>query len=189
MAEIKAIETYYNGDRFRSRIEARWACFFHALEIEYVYEPEGYRLPRGGCYLPDFWIDELNTWIEIKGQPAKDDEMTKAKMLSAGTKKPVVIFEGQFPPDGKPFWGQSFGGSFRTGGALYGKATYDGLVTWAQCPRMGIIELVSRVPNDDEYDAETWPTGLIRAAYTAARQARFEHGESGAPRTLKAGVR
>ena len=28
---IKAIETVYNGYRFRSRLEARWAVFFDAL--------------------------------------------------------------------------------------------------------------------------------------------------------------
>lgn len=30
MSEIKAIDTYYKGYRFRSRLEARWAVFFDA---------------------------------------------------------------------------------------------------------------------------------------------------------------
>jgi hypothetical protein len=30
--EIKAIETSYKGYRFRSRLEARWAVFFDALD-------------------------------------------------------------------------------------------------------------------------------------------------------------
>jgi len=42
MAEIKAIETVYNGYKFRSRLEARWAVFFDALGIEYEYEKEGF---------------------------------------------------------------------------------------------------------------------------------------------------
>ena len=42
MSEIKAIETVYNGYRFRSRLEARWAVFFEAAGIEYEYEPEGF---------------------------------------------------------------------------------------------------------------------------------------------------
>ena len=33
MSEIKAIETYYKGYRFRSRLEARWAVFFDAAGI------------------------------------------------------------------------------------------------------------------------------------------------------------
>ena len=40
--EIKPIETVYNGYRFRSRLEARWAVFFDEAEIPYEYEPEGF---------------------------------------------------------------------------------------------------------------------------------------------------
>ncbi len=39
--EIKAIDTVYNGYKFRSRLEARWAVFFDAAGIKYEYEPEG----------------------------------------------------------------------------------------------------------------------------------------------------
>ena len=53
---IKAIETIYNGYRFRSRLEARWAVFFDALGVDYEYEPEGFNLPNGGRYLPDFRV-------------------------------------------------------------------------------------------------------------------------------------
>jgi hypothetical protein len=37
---IKAIETDWHGFRFRSRLEARWAVFFDALDLEYIYVPE-----------------------------------------------------------------------------------------------------------------------------------------------------
>lgn len=47
MSEIKSIETYYNGYRFRSRLEARWAVFFDAAGIKYEYEPEGFELDDG----------------------------------------------------------------------------------------------------------------------------------------------
>ena len=36
---IKAVQTEYNGYKFRSRLEARWAVFFDTLGIEYEYEP------------------------------------------------------------------------------------------------------------------------------------------------------
>ena len=57
--EIKAIETEYNGYRFRSRLEARWAVFFDAAKIKYEYEPEGFELADGTRYLPDFYLPEL----------------------------------------------------------------------------------------------------------------------------------
>lgn len=56
MADLKPIETFYNGFRFRSRLEARWAVFFDALGVRYEYEPEGFELPNGKYYLPDFRV-------------------------------------------------------------------------------------------------------------------------------------
>src|ERR1022692_1636793 len=38
--------TQYNGYRFRSRLEARWAVFFNALHIKYVYEKEDRKSTR-----------------------------------------------------------------------------------------------------------------------------------------------
>ena len=63
---IKPIETFYNGYRFRSRLEARWAVFFDALGITYHYEPEGYELDGGEFYLPDFYLDDFEIFVEIK---------------------------------------------------------------------------------------------------------------------------
>ena len=37
--DIKPIPTLYNGILFRSRLEAKWACFFDYLGWEYDYEP------------------------------------------------------------------------------------------------------------------------------------------------------
>ena len=53
---IKAIETEYNGYKFRSRLEARWAVFFDALGVFYEYEPEGFQIDDSTYYLPDFYI-------------------------------------------------------------------------------------------------------------------------------------
>jgi len=64
-AEIKPLETLYAGVRFRSRAEARWAVFFDALKLKWQYEPEGYQLPNGDCYLPDFVLEKFGI-VEIK---------------------------------------------------------------------------------------------------------------------------
>lgn len=63
---IKAIRTQYKGYSFRSRLEARWAVFFDAIGIQYQYEPEGFDLGDLGWYLPDFYLPEVDAWIEIK---------------------------------------------------------------------------------------------------------------------------
>ena len=77
--EIKAIETRYNGYRFRSRLEARWAVFFDAADIEYEYEPEGFVLKDGTPYLPDFYLPMFNAYVEIKRKSISEQELDDAE--------------------------------------------------------------------------------------------------------------
>lgn len=102
---IKAIETEYNGYRFRSRLEARWAVFFDTLGVEYQYEVEGFDLHYCGWYLPDFYLPSYQTYIEIKPFPEKhehgrpeifDHEATqKVLELSWATGKWVILAFGE----------------------------------------------------------------------------------------------
>jgi hypothetical protein len=66
MKPLKPIETRYRGYRFRSRLEARWAVFFDDLGIPFEYELEGYSLPSGAAYLPDFVLPNLRVYVEVK---------------------------------------------------------------------------------------------------------------------------
>ncbi len=75
---IKPIETSYNGYKFRSRLEARWAIFFDAIGLKYEYEMEGYNMD-GLRYLPDFYIPSLDRWFEIKGTPLNSNEIKKCE--------------------------------------------------------------------------------------------------------------
>ena len=76
---IKAIETTYNGYRFRSRLEARWAVFFDAVGMPYEYEPEGFVLDDGTTYLPDFYLPWFNAYVEIKRKNMSEDELEDAR--------------------------------------------------------------------------------------------------------------
>lgn len=90
---LKAIDTYYNGYFFRSRLEARWAMFFDELEIKYLYEHEGYQLSDGTLYLPDFYLPESDSFFEVKGVMT-DEDMHKIKQLIADSEKAVTIGYG-----------------------------------------------------------------------------------------------
>lgn len=68
---IKAIPTTYSGCEFESRLEARWAVFFDQIDVEWEYEPEGFKLPSG-WYLPDFWIPDWHAYVEIKPRECPD---------------------------------------------------------------------------------------------------------------------
>lgn len=91
---MKVIETTFRGCRFRSRLEARWAVFMHALHVPYVYEPEGYDLEDGVCYVPDFWLLRQDCFLEIKPAYPTEEETLKAQKLAIFTKKQVMICFG-----------------------------------------------------------------------------------------------
>jgi len=91
---IQAIETRYRGNRYRSRLEARWAAFFDGIGVDYVYEPDTFPLP-GGWYLPDFWIPSWDVYAEIKPSHLNDIERRKCEDLSIAKQKPVIAIQGQ----------------------------------------------------------------------------------------------
>lgn len=90
MSEIKAIETEYNGYRFRSRLEARWAVFFDNMGIKYLYEPQGFVMSDGTCYLPDFFLPNMNQFFEVKGVFKLTDQK-KVKQFVHECKMPVIV--------------------------------------------------------------------------------------------------
>lgn len=91
---MKVIETPYHGVLFRSRTEARWAIFFDALGIKWIYEPEAYSLPSGN-YLPDFFLPEHNLFVEIKGSTPTKEEEIKCSQLAKATSFEVLLCPGQ----------------------------------------------------------------------------------------------
>ena len=108
MTKIKAIETEYNGYRFRSRLEARWAVFFDAMDLDYEYEPEGFELPGGQYYLPDFWIPmplhekgpNSGFWVEIKPtKPEKIEDNFLCNSLASHGGHSVCMLIGQPYPN------------------------------------------------------------------------------------------
>lgn len=107
---MKPIETEYNGYRFRSRLEARWAVFFDALSIKYLYEPEGFRLRDGTYYLPDFYLPELKTWIEIKGV-MRGQDFRKIKMFASELEDDErLIVLKDIPKDGEDAFNMGYSG-------------------------------------------------------------------------------
>lgn len=70
MNTINAIQTVWNGNKFRSRLEARTAVMLNYMGLDYVYEEEGYEINGGIYYLPDFYVPKLDSHIEVKANTA-----------------------------------------------------------------------------------------------------------------------
>lgn len=90
---MQAIQTYYKGILFRSRLEARWAVFFDCMNIIWEYELEGFQ-DRRIKYLPDFWLPQVSMWAEIKYRELNEDEIKKAKKLVVFRQHPVLMLIG-----------------------------------------------------------------------------------------------
>ena len=130
--QIKPIDTIFKGNRFRSRLEARWAVFFDELRIKYDYEPEGYALAEHGNYLPDFWLPEFKLWVEVKPNSPenlpvhkKTKAHEKAMALMRMTSYPVLLCIGQPKTD----WNYLYICDTTDSGGGYGEfyATFGGI--------------------------------------------------------------
>lgn len=93
---IKAKPTKYCGVQFRSRTEAKYCMLFNMFDEPWTYESRRFPLPSGS-YLPDFYLYDWNTWIEIKGPEPTRREMLLCEELHRTTKQQVVICYG-WPP-------------------------------------------------------------------------------------------
>lgn len=64
---IHSVPTRYRDIQFRSKLEADWAEYFDFEQIRWSYEPEAFALPNGANYLPDFYLDDLQIYVECRG--------------------------------------------------------------------------------------------------------------------------
>lgn len=173
---IKAIETQYRGYNFRSRLEARWAVFFDALHIKWEYEVEGFDLGEFGWYLPDFWLPDLEFFVEIKPEMPGMDQWGKYELFTAMRR---IILIGGSPWEYQTY---DFGDGEMTECADLG--------VWGQCPICRTARFGFR--SDGEFngsDCDCRPSSelftsdpafdvYMQAAVDSARSARFEYGEA-----------
>ena len=195
--DVKPIETVYNGYRFRSRLEARWAVFFDAIGAEWEYEPEGFEFPDGTRYLPDFRIknvkgrgvrdrDAKDIYVEVKGNLTSADLHKLTMFCGWGDDQgyPVILF-GQIPgcewvePHWDSFLGETVGGHWSfdytkdNDDHFYNLEFSEGDCYNTEPKAAYGGGLVLDYPDDPYVFVDN---ALTAKAYTMARQARFEHG-------------
>lgn len=181
---MRAIETRYRGYRFRSRTEARWAVFFDHLGLRWDYEAEGYVLPKNGYYLPDFKLilpNEELVYCEVNSSEADDfdvNEIDKLREFSNERRCKVLLLTGvpdyraynQLIPDLPP---NSFTAAFFQD---YEPFLVTADTYWFQTlkldPRTGRLHFSL----DERAIRKALGKRFIEAV-TAAKGARFEHGE------------
>lgn len=200
---MQAIETVYKGYRFRSRLEARWAVFFDAMNIEWQYEVEGYKLKDGTLYLPDFFFPEWNIHGEVKGRPVEYSDLNKIFQFCVEDKHLLIFNSYPMSPD------------FGSGGIIHYSEfclrrywsvnlKFEGLILSsskdcfiAKCEYCGKNVLISTEDYkgiyyqisdccerfyehaDDGLDLVRLGAPRLVNSLNSAKSARFEHGEHG----------
>lgn len=86
---IQAIPTVYAKVQFRSRLEAKWACFFDKCGWQWAYEP----VDLDG-YIPDFFLDWPAGQVLVEVKPnIPSDDLTEVyeRIQKSGWEGTVVI--------------------------------------------------------------------------------------------------
>lgn len=173
---IKPIETHYKGYRFRSRLEARWAVYFDTIGLDWEYEHEGYDLGEFGYYLPDFYSSSMDVFFEVKPVYPTDDYMRKIRAITQI--KPLILLVGT--PSLR------FYDAFTSNQELKVVVSYDHKIMpeygfWYSSSDASLEDFISGgwtvIRGDVEFDRRDWPLSDAIRAVSAARSARFEHGE------------
>lgn len=192
MTAPKPIQTEYHGYRFRSRLEARWAVFFDACRVEWEYEPEGYDLGDGLCYLPDFLLHGVegraagDLYVEVKGRMTEKDANKILRFVGADLfsmepkeyERPLLVVTKIPPGDIREItnfcgW-NSYHGKYGVIPFSFDLIDGNDIAAHPGVNKEGKFELFGdcfdELQNRDDRATER--------AYRMARQARFEYGET-----------
>lgn len=180
---IKAVETKFDNIMFRSRLEARWAFLFKQLHLRYIYEPERFVMYYNNMrfiYMPDFYLIDLNCYVEVKGKEPNYRERSVAWVLSRRINCLVHIVSGQIPLPRIEWWHEYDFDTYTFDGSL---SRYPNPLTTKyalnSCAKCGRIEFV---PNGDrsliscacEKKHTSNPSKRIATAFARARMERFD---------------
>lgn len=99
----RSIPTWWKGIKMRSKLEASWARWLDGHGIAWTYEPEAWCLEHGIAYLPDFWLPQMKTVLEVKGIL---DRVSEAKLIAlakaAAAAGVLVLLAGAPGQDWRP---------------------------------------------------------------------------------------
>jgi hypothetical protein len=185
MNALVPINTEYLGFKFRSRLEARVAKFFHCANIEFGYEIEGFSLPSG-YYLPDFWLPGMSLrgeeyrgcWLEVK-PPNTDCDQVRLRELGESSGSPAILCCGLPNSFSWPYGNRRTIASSDNMYQIW--PPWDNCLQFMKCYFCGAIKIEFMEgsymfchkcggKSDDQHP------DLVSAMY-AASIARFEHGE------------
>jgi hypothetical protein len=175
---IKPKKIKYGSFRYNAILEARWAVFFDSLGIKYEYEPIYDEVETGGrvvYYKPDFYLNELDIFVEIK--PSKPCEIENIK--GAGWAKhinEIIVLFNLNPPtmELENGWLYDFPDIRKI-------PTINDSFWWGQCLKCGHVDIAqyAQITSCGCYDKDYY-NNLYE------KEDKIGHGAERTPRLLKA---
>lgn len=95
MKESGASKTWFDGQLFRSLIEARWRLFYREMDIGCSYKERPVDF-ESESFEPDFFLGQ-GVWTIVKGTFPTNEDKTKAQSLAERSGHPVYFFYGEIP--------------------------------------------------------------------------------------------
>jgi len=176
--EIKPKKIKYGGVSYKATLEARWAVFFDSLGIKYEYEPVYDEVETGGrvaFYKPDYYLSELDIFIEIKPSKPCEIENIKAAGWAKHVNEIIILFNLNPPTlDLENGWFFSFPEIKKIPEIMDGYC-------WCECPKCGHIDIA--------YEAQITSCGCYDKDYynnLFFTEDKIFHGMERTPRLLKA---
>lgn len=83
----------YKGIKMRSSWEISYAQYLDIKGYIWKYEPESFKMLHG-FYTPDFWVEELNSYVEVKGYFR--DQISRDKFEEFSKSYPVILADKEY---------------------------------------------------------------------------------------------
>lgn len=91
---MKPVKTLYNGQRFHSRLAAKWAVYFDALEIQYEYAPQVSPRSSGVSYQPDFFLGDLKLYVAVRVSRMPLADLRSIVGFAVDEDNPLILIVG-----------------------------------------------------------------------------------------------
>ena len=156
--DVASKSIVYKNVKFKSILEAQWAAFFDMMHIKWEYEQ--HKLPRGDghYYVPDFYLPELDVFVEAKGARQRwRIDMEKVVRAASKSNTNIMIAPPVFNQIG------NYSEAIPTFGIMYVK---DGKVGFSEC-FFYVLDYKGVFCIGDPDDPETYPAPWMKMYYIA----------------------
>ncbi|CAH6420772.1 Hypothetical protein UVM_LOCUS241 [uncultured virus] len=171
----RAMRSRFGQQTFRSRLEAQHAALMAELGVRFVYEHATFRFHNDGptVYTPDFWLPDLQLFLEVKPAYPHLEEMRKCELVAAAGHRIVLMYGAVASPHASEQHGRCYAHASAARGMSWDAsgARLAGDFLWTFDDREARALLLPFLHTGDT----RWDHERVRGAFDAVAVMRFDH--------------